>query len=163
MRRNELIQALRQLKVQTGSLACLGCGHEHNCSIHGCAIIRTAVEELEEKKDVKGHGENKKILRRDYSEEFDKLRKNRIIVSHHKYGWMSQTYPELAQAHKCIEERLDLYRKTGNKEYLIDAANFCMIEFIYPAIPNAKMIPTDSDKSPGLAGGISFKQLMEGM
>ena len=47
MRRNELIQALRQLKVQTGSLACLGCGHEHNCSIKGCAIIRSAVEALE--------------------------------------------------------------------------------------------------------------------
>lgn len=47
MRRNELIQALRQLKVQTGSLACLGCGHEHNCSIEGCAIIRAAVEALE--------------------------------------------------------------------------------------------------------------------
>lgn len=49
MRRNELIQALQQLKVQTGSLACLGCGHEHNCSIHGCAIIRAAIEALEEK------------------------------------------------------------------------------------------------------------------
>ena len=52
MQRDELIQALRQLKVQTGSLACLGCGHEHNCSIHGCAIIRAAIEALEEKKKV---------------------------------------------------------------------------------------------------------------
>lgn len=101
------------------------------------------------------------ILARDYSEEFDKLRKNRMIVSHHKYGWVSETYPELAQAHKCVEERLNLYRETGNTEYLIDAANFCMIEFMHPAIPNAKMVATDSDKSPGLAGGISFKQLME--
>ena len=50
MQREELIQALRRLKVQTGSLACLGCGHEHNCSIHGCVIILAAIEALEEKK-----------------------------------------------------------------------------------------------------------------
>lgn len=41
------LQALRNLKVETGSLACLGCGHEHNCGIHGCAILRNAVEFME--------------------------------------------------------------------------------------------------------------------
>lgn len=48
MNRKELIKALKRLKVETGSLACMGCGHEHNCSVSGCAIIRAAVEELEE-------------------------------------------------------------------------------------------------------------------
>lgn len=42
----ELAEALRQLKVETGSLACVGCGHEHNCSTHGCAILREAEERL---------------------------------------------------------------------------------------------------------------------
>lgn len=37
-----LLDALRNLKVQTGSLACMGCGHEHNCSTQGCAILRQA-------------------------------------------------------------------------------------------------------------------------
>ena len=41
------IEALKRLQVETGSLACLGCGHEHKCGIHGCAIIRRAVELLE--------------------------------------------------------------------------------------------------------------------
>lgn len=41
------LQALKNLKVQTGSLACLGCGHEYNCSTHGCAILRNAVEHME--------------------------------------------------------------------------------------------------------------------
>ena len=40
MTTNKLIKALHRLKVETGSIACLGCGHEHNCGIHGCAIIR---------------------------------------------------------------------------------------------------------------------------
>ncbi len=42
MTNKELIEALSRLKVETGSLACTGCGHEHNCGIHGCAIIREA-------------------------------------------------------------------------------------------------------------------------
>ena len=29
-------------------LKCLGCGHEHNCGIHGCAVIRQAAERLAE-------------------------------------------------------------------------------------------------------------------
>ena len=37
---------LKRLKVETGSLACLGCGHEHGCDVHGCAILREAAEEI---------------------------------------------------------------------------------------------------------------------
>lgn len=47
MKTDELIEALRRLKVQTGSLACLGCGHEHNCGTGGCAIIREADDKLQ--------------------------------------------------------------------------------------------------------------------
>lgn len=47
----ELIQALNRLKAQTGSLACLGCGYEHNCSTKGCRILREAVEQLEKERD----------------------------------------------------------------------------------------------------------------
>ena len=39
--------AVKKLKVQTGSLACMGCGYEHNCSLHGCAILRNAAEHME--------------------------------------------------------------------------------------------------------------------
>ena len=46
MKTDELIKALQKLKVQTGSLACLGCGHEHNCGVHGCAIAREAAVRL---------------------------------------------------------------------------------------------------------------------
>lgn len=101
------------------------------------------------------------IMKRDFSEEFVNKMKNAIEMSHYKYGWMSKTYPELAQAVKCIQERLDLYNKTHNLDYLIDVANFAMIEYKYPSYKDSTYIPTDSDKSPGLAGGISYKELME--
>ena len=47
----ELIKTLRRGMVKTGSLLCLGCGHEHNCSTHGCAIMRQAADVLEQLND----------------------------------------------------------------------------------------------------------------
>lgn len=101
------------------------------------------------------------ILNRDFSKEFILKMQNAMVMSHYKYGWCSQTYPELAQAYKSIGERLDLYMKTHNTEYLVDIANFAMIEFMYPAFEDAKYIPTDSSQSPGLTDGISYKEMME--
>lgn len=49
MNDRDLIAALRRLKVQTGSLVCLGCGREHNCGIHGCAILRETIAFVEKK------------------------------------------------------------------------------------------------------------------
>lgn len=49
-----LLQVLRRLQVETGSLACMGCGYEHNCGVHGCAIIRDAVERLSAREDDRG-------------------------------------------------------------------------------------------------------------
>lgn len=103
------------------------------------------------------------ILKRDFSEEFVKKMKNAMLTSHYKYGYVSQTYPELAQARKCIDERLDLYVKTHNTEYLVDIANFAMIEYMYPSFKNAFYMPQDSKDSPGLAGGISYNELMSGL
>lgn len=53
MKRSELIQELRRMAPETGSLNCLGCGHEHNCSIRGCAVLLAAAEKLEEEERCK--------------------------------------------------------------------------------------------------------------
>lgn len=50
----EVIAALRRMKVETGSLVCWGCGHEHNCGIRGCAVMRAAAERLEWLKEQAG-------------------------------------------------------------------------------------------------------------
>lgn len=47
MEHKELTAQLRRMSVETGSLMCLGCGYEHNCGIHGCALLRQAVETIE--------------------------------------------------------------------------------------------------------------------
>ena len=47
MTNEEIVKWLRSKKVETGSLLCLGCGHEHNCGIHGCAVMRAAADAIE--------------------------------------------------------------------------------------------------------------------
>lgn len=85
----------------------------------------------------------------EYSEEFLQGMLNRMGVSFHKYGPLAQAYPDDVDAIKSLRQRLDKYRRTGNTEYLIDAANFAMIEFMRPAHPKAHFKPTDSRESPG--------------
>ena len=51
MKNEEILTALRRLKVETGSLACMGCGHEHDCGINGCRIAREAAELIEKLTD----------------------------------------------------------------------------------------------------------------
>ena len=41
------LRAVKRMKVETGSMVCWGCGFEHNCSVHGCAILRNAAEHME--------------------------------------------------------------------------------------------------------------------
>lgn len=171
---------------------------------------------------------SEEILRRDWSNSFaDRMlgamptgqqkafvdmMKNRIIVSHHKYGWMNKNYPELCKAVPCLEQRLKCYLKERNIEYLLDVANFALIEYLYPCqeatiynrdnleeikgtslarvqgyldmyvetknkayLPilaanamyefgkpsiKAEFTANDSDKSPGLAGAVSYNELM---
>lgn len=41
------MRQLRRLKTERRPEACLGCGLEHECSLHGCAVLRKAYKVLE--------------------------------------------------------------------------------------------------------------------
>lgn len=66
--------------------------------------------------------------------DFVKKMKNRMIMSFFKYGFVKKSYePEgKIDTLESAMERLELYKKLKNTEYLIDAANFFGIEFKYP-------------------------------
>lgn len=51
MKNEEIVRALRRLKVETGSLPCIGCGRGHLCDIHGCQIVREAAKLIEKLTD----------------------------------------------------------------------------------------------------------------
>jgi len=96
------------------------------------------------------------ILKTEYSEKFDKLRKDRIIVSFYKYGPLQVNYgQELIDAIKSLEKRLEMYKDTGNTEFLCDIANFAMIEFMCPQHPLAHFKPLDDGKSHIVGMGIN--------
>ena len=44
------------------------------------------------------------------------------------------------------------YKETGNTEYLADAANYLMFEFMFPQVAGAHFKATDSDESAGVVG-----------
>lgn len=50
MENKELIRQLEVLTVEKRPTACLGCGMEHDCSIHGCAVIKKAINFLKDEK-----------------------------------------------------------------------------------------------------------------
>ena len=43
----QLAAQLRQMKVNTKGIICLGCEYENNCGIHGCTVIGIAVGTIE--------------------------------------------------------------------------------------------------------------------
>ena len=90
-----------------------------------------------------------KELETEFSENFVQLMKNRMIVSYHKYGALADAYPHRVNAIESLNKRLEKYEGDGNTEWLVDVANFAMIEFMYPRHKDAHFEGTDSDKSPG--------------
>lgn len=88
----------------------------------------------------------------EYSEEFDKLRKNRVEVSFYKYGSARDNFRDrrvdaLATAEMCLEA----FKKDHNTEHLVDAANYLMFRFMYP-MDEEYFRATGSDESVGTAG-----------
>ena len=42
----DVLRQLHRLAIERHPEACFGCGLEHNCSVHGCAVIRKALQLL---------------------------------------------------------------------------------------------------------------------
>jgi hypothetical protein len=95
----------------------------------------------------------------EFSTTFAQGMADRMAVSFFKYGLVAEAYPKKVNAIESLKTRLDLYLNggevkgvnigAGNTEYLMDVANFAMIEFMHPKHPKAFFKPTDSNGSPG--------------
>jgi hypothetical protein len=96
------------------------------------------------------------ILATEYSEEFNKLCKDSMVMSYYKYGPVALNYPDNVDAIKTIEERLALFKQDGNIAHLVDVANQAMIEFKHPRHPKAHYKGKDS--GPRLHG-MSVKEM----
>ena len=87
------------------------------------------------------------ILKTEWSYRFEELQKKAMVMSYYKYGRINQNHKSdnLMDAVKNLKKRLEMYESTGNTEFLVDVANFAMIEFMCPQHPKAHFKGTDSD------------------
>lgn len=74
---------------------------------------------------------------------------DRMAVSHHKYGPLTTKFPHKTTGVANAKRALDAYLEDGNLEHMMDAANYCMIEFMHPSHVDAHFRSTDSDESLG--------------
>jgi hypothetical protein len=92
------------------------------------------------------------ILQHEYSEEFDKLRKNRIEVSYYKYGSARENFGGgRVDAVITLELCLEAFKKDGNTEHMVDIANYAMFRYMYP-LPGEYFKANDSSGSVGTVG-----------
>lgn len=94
---------------------------------------------------------SKDVPSSEYSFQFLQGMLDRMGLSYYKYGKIVDAYPHKINAIESMKVRVDKYLDTGNIEFLIDAANFAMIEFMLPSHPEAFYKATTSDESPGRA------------
>lgn len=83
------------------------------------------------------------IIKTEDSPKFHDRMRNAMTVSYHKYGPVKDAYPHKVNAIASLKKRLRLYEETGNADYLVDIANFAMIEFMLPAHEEFHDQPTD--------------------
>ena len=102
-----------------------------------------------------------KKMPNEYSDNFDELRQNRVAVSYYKYGTAKDNFGEkLVNAIGSCNLAIGKYMETKNTEYLCDAANYLMFEFMYPQLEGAYFKATGSSESAGI-DGVSVKELYE--
>jgi len=85
----------------------------------------------------------------EWSPEFEKLMRNRLVVGGLRYGKMGhEEIPHGKPRYdrvKTMKRRLDLFSETGNAEYLVDIANFSLLLYEERDHENWHFDPRDDD------------------
>lgn len=84
-----------------------------------------------------------------FNEDFVQKMRNRMMTSYHKYGDAKDTRLTTDFLKNALS-RIELYKKDGNTEWLVDAGNFIMMEFAFPLHPMAHFRATTSAEAPKL-------------
>ena len=96
-------------------------------------LWKCGLPETEEANQESSYEELKKT---EWSEEFERLMRNRLIIGALRYGRLgAANKPQYDRINSMIK-RLTKYQETGNKEFLVDVANICLLEFVECNHPN---------------------------
>lgn len=88
------------------------------------------------------------ILAHEFSDPFVEKMRQAVIVSYFKYGAIRDAAGKINFI-ASANERFRKYAETGNTEWLVDAANYAMFEYMHPSHPEAHFRGTDAGESPG--------------
>ncbi len=89
------------------------------------------------------------VPRSEFSNMFIQGMLARMAMSYSTYGRVKEAFPDKVDALKSMEARIKKYRETKNREWLMDAANFLMIEFMCPSLEDTFFEATMAKESPG--------------
>lgn len=67
----------------------------------------------------------------EWSPEFEKLMRNRLLMGALRYGLLADKKKGHVKWNLlgALTAKIENYEKTGNTEYLVDAANYCLLAF----------------------------------
>lgn len=80
--------------------------------------------------EVELHGTRDVDFATQWSPEFERLMRNRLLVGAYRYGPIAKYgKPPYDRVPACLK-RLRQYQQTGNTELLVDVANLCLLEYV---------------------------------
>ena len=79
----------------------------------------------------------------EWSPEFERLMRNRLLMGSIRYGKLRAKGKPAYDRTGSIIKRLERYKETGNKEFLVDCANLCLVEFVECKHPKAHFSAVD--------------------
>jgi len=80
-----------------------------------------------------------------WSSEFENLMRNRLIMGALRYNSKRLKTGNKYDLIASIKSRINKYEATGNKEWLVDVANYCLLEFVNETHPNAHFEAIDDE------------------
>jgi len=86
----------------------------------------------------------KEINETTWDERFLDLMRNRLYMGRLRYGSKRATTVRYNYT-KSVADKIAKYEATGNCEFLVDIANYCMLEFRHGQHPNRHFAATDDD------------------
>lgn len=79
----------------------------------------------------------------EWSVEFENLMRNRLIMGAMRYGLIGAKNKPVYDRVASVINRMQNYKETGNREFLVDVANLCLLEFVEGNHPNAHFMAID--------------------
>lgn len=83
------------------------------------------------------------LRRSEWNAEFETLMRNRLVMGALRYGKIGAPGKPQYDRVASMLRRLQHYADTGNKEFLVDVANLCLLEFTECHHPNAHFAAID--------------------